>query len=143
LSVSFLVILPGVIVSGIFILQESWTANPRWGCSCSSDCVGTTGDDLAENATVPASLGQRGGSVARGRLSFRARNAVATVLSRAVTEVNSLADMLADQHIGRLSHGIVAKSCGRDRCSHFCVDPYQILQLVNSAGNCCEPSVRL
>ncbi len=103
---------------------------------------------LQENATRPLqTLANVVAALREGDYSFRARNAVPEdALGELSLEVNTLADMLADQR----THAIEATALLRRVVEEidvpiFAFDPSQTLQLVNSAGEKLlqAPSVRL
>jgi nitrogen fixation/metabolism regulation signal transduction histidine kinase len=146
---SFLVALPGVIVSGIFILQESWTVQSKIGLfALILIAWGLLAMTLQENATRPLqTLANVVAALREEDYSFRARNAVATdALGELSLEVNALADMLADQRTRAIeATALLRKVVEEIDVPIFAFDPYQILQLVNSAGEKLlqAPSVRL
>jgi len=146
---SFLVALPGVIVSGIFILQESWTVQSKVGLFVVILIAwALLAMALQENATRPLqTLANVVAALREEDYSFRARNAVATdALGELSLEVNLLADMLADQRTRAIeATALLRKVVEEIDVPIFAFDPYQILQLVNSAGEKLlqAPSVRL
>ena len=146
---SFLVALPGVIVSGIFIFEESWTVQSKIGLFVLLLIAwGLLAMSLQENATRPLqTLANVVAALREEDYSFRARNAVATdALGELSLEVNALADMLADQRTRAIeATALLRKVVEEIDVPIFAFDPYQVLQLVNSAGEKLlqTPSVRL
>jgi two-component system nitrogen regulation sensor histidine kinase NtrY len=146
---SFLVALPGVIVSGIFILEESWAVQSKVGLFVFILIAwGLLAMSLQENATRPLqTLANVVAALREEDYSFRARNAVATdALGELSLEVNALADMLADQRTRAIeATALLRKVVEEIDVPIFAFDPYQVLQLVNSAGEKLLqiPSVRL
>src|SRR5215475_5400287 len=146
---SFLVALPGVIVSGIFILEESWAVQSKIGLFVLILIAwGLLAMTLQENATRPLqTLANVVAALREEDYSFRARNAVATdALGELSLEVNALADMLADQRTRAIeATALLRKVVEEIDVPIFAFDPYQTLQLVNSAGEKLlqVPSVRL
>src|ERR1051325_8606248 len=146
---SFLVALPGVIVSGFFIFQETWTVQSKIGLFVLILIAwGLLAMTLQENATRPLqTLANVVAALREEDYSFRARNAVATdALGELSLEVNALADMLADQRTRAIeATALLRKVVEEIDVPIFAFDPYQVLQLVNSAGEKLlqTPSVRL
>ena len=146
---SFLVALPGVIVSSIFIWQESWTIQSKLGLLVLIFIAwGLLAMTLQENATRPLqTLANVVAALREEDYSFRARNAVAEdALGELSLEVNALADMLADQRTRAIeATALLRKVVEEIDVPIFAFDPHQILQLVNSAGEKLlqTPSVRL
>jgi two-component system, NtrC family, nitrogen regulation sensor histidine kinase NtrY len=146
---SFLVALPGVVVSTIFIWQESWTIQSKLGLLVLIFIAwGLLAMTLQENATRPLqTLANVVAALREEDYSFRARNAVPEdALGELSLEVNALADMLADQRTRAIeATALLRKVVEEIDVPIFAFDPHQILQLVNSAGEKLlqTPSVRL
>src|SRR3954469_5338955 len=146
---SFLVALPGIIVSTIFIWQESWSVQSKFGLfALMLIAWGLLAMALQEHATRPLqTLANVVAALREEDYSFRARNAVAEdALGELSLEVNALADMLADQRTRAIeATALLRKVVEEIDVPIFAFDPYQVLQLVNSAGEKLLqiPSVRL
>src|SRR5437016_1267885 len=146
---SFLVALPGVIVSTIFIWQESWTVQSKLGLLVLMFIAwGLLAMTLQENATRPLqTLANVVAALREEDYSFRARNAVPEdALGELSLEVNALADMLADQRIRAIeATALLRKVVEEIDAPLFAFDPDQVLRLVNPAGERLlqQPSVRL
>jgi nitrogen fixation/metabolism regulation signal transduction histidine kinase len=146
---SLLVALPGVVVSSIFIWQESWTIQSKLGLFALMFIAwGLLAMTLQEHATRPLqTLANVVAALREEDYSFRARNAVAEdALGELSLEVNALADMLADQRIRAIeATALLRKVMEEIDVPIFAFDPHRILQLVNSAGEKLlqTPSVRL
>ena len=146
---SLLVALPGMIVGGILIWLQPWSAESKWALLFVELFVWwllamalqeQTARPLQTLANVIAALREED-------YSFRARGAAADdVLGELSLEVNALADLLADQRIGAIeATALLRRVVEEIDVPLFTFDPDQILRLVNSAGERLlqQPSVRL
>jgi two-component system, NtrC family, nitrogen regulation sensor histidine kinase NtrY len=135
---SLLVALPGIVVSGIFIWLQPWSAESKLALSFAELLAwlllalglhAQTVRPLQTLANVVASLREED-------YSFRACGAVTDdALGELSLEVNALADLLADQRI----HAIEATALLRRVVEEidaplFAFDPDRVLRLVNPAG---------
>jgi two-component system nitrogen regulation sensor histidine kinase NtrY len=146
---SLLVALPGMIVSGILIWFQPWSAESKleivfaeffvWWLLAMALQQQTT-RPLQTLANVIAALREED-------YSFRARNAAPDdVLGELSLEVNALADLLSDQRIRAIeATALLRRVVEEIDVPLFTYDPDQILRLVNSAGEKLlqQPSVRL
>ena len=146
---SLLVALPGMIVGGVFIVLQPWTVESKCALVFAELFVWwllamalqeQTSRPLQTLANVIAALREED-------YSFRARGAAAEdVLGELSLEVNSLADLLADQRILSIeATALLRRVVEEIDAPLFTFDPDQILRLVNSAGERLlqQPSVRL
>ncbi len=146
---SFLVALPGIIVSCILIFQESWSLQSKLGLLVLILIAwGLLALNLQENATRPLqTLANVVAALREEDYSFRARNAVPEdALGELSLEVNALADMLSDQRLRAIeATELLRRVVEEIDVPIFAFDPGQTLQLVNSAGEKLlqTPSVRL
>jgi nitrogen fixation/metabolism regulation signal transduction histidine kinase len=146
---SFLVALPGIIVSTILIFQEPWSIQSKLGLLVVILIAwGLLAMTLQENATRPLqTLANVVAALREEDYSFRARNAVPEdALGELSLEVNALADMLSDQRTRAIeATALLRRVVEEIDVPIFAFDPNQTLQLVNSAGEKLleTPSVRL
>ena len=146
---SFLVALPGIIVSTILIFQEAWSLQSKIGLLVIIVIAwGLLALTLQENATRPLqTLANVVAALREEDYSFRARNAVPEdALGELSLEVNALADMLSDQRTRAIeATALLRRVVEEIDVPIFAFDPSQTLQLVNSAGEKLleMPSVRL
>ena len=146
---SLLVALPGILVSTIFIWQESWTIQSKLGLLVLMLIAwGLLAMTLQEHATRPLqTLANVVAALREEDYSFRARNAVAEdALGELSLEVNALADMLSDQRTRAIeATALLRKVMEEIDVPIFAFNPHKELQLVNSAGERLlqTPSVRL
>jgi two-component system nitrogen regulation sensor histidine kinase NtrY len=146
---SLLVGLPAMIVGGILIWLQPWSAESKLGLLLAELLVWwllalalqeQTSRPLQTLANVIAALREED-------YSFRARGAAADdVLGELSIEVNALADLLADQRIRAIeATALLRRVVEEIDAPLFTFDPDQILRLVNSAGERLlqQPSVRL
>ena len=146
---SALVALPGAIISGVLIWQQSWTIESKltlflleiiaWWLLAMA---------LQEHATRPLqTLANVVAALREEDYSFRARNAVPEdALGELSLEVNALADMLSDQRTRAIeATALLRRVVEEIDIPLFAFDPDNRLQLVNSAGERLlqQPSVRL
>src|SRR5882762_4154375 len=135
---SFLVALPGIIVSSIFIWQESWSVQSKLGLLVLILFAwGLLAMALQEHATRPLqTLSNVIGALREEDYSFRARNAVAEdALGELSLEVNALADMLSDEKIRAIeATALLQRVVDEIDAPLFAFDPASVLRLVNPAG---------
>jgi two-component system, NtrC family, nitrogen regulation sensor histidine kinase NtrY len=135
---SFLVALPGILISGVLIWTQTWSAQSKisllvlemfaWWLLAIA---------LQEHATRPLqTLANVVAALREEDYSFRARNAVSQdALGELSLEVNALADMLADQRTRAIeATALLRRVVEEVDVPMFAFDPDQRLQLVNSAG---------
>jgi two-component system nitrogen regulation sensor histidine kinase NtrY len=146
---SLLVALPGMIVGGILIWLQSWSVESKCAAFFAELFVWwLLAMALQEQTTRPLqTLANVIAALREEDYSFRARGAAADdVLGELSLEVNSLADLLADQRIGAIeATALLRRVVEEIDVPLFTFDPDQILRLVNSAGERLlqQPSVRL
>jgi two-component system nitrogen regulation sensor histidine kinase NtrY len=146
---SLFVALPGMIVGGILIWFQPWSAESKWLLLLAELFIWwllamalqeQTSRPLQTLANVIAALREED-------YSFRARGAAADdVLGELSLEVNALADLLSDQRIRAIeATALLRRVVEEIYVPLFTFDPDQILRLVNSAGERLlqQPSVRL
>jgi two-component system nitrogen regulation sensor histidine kinase NtrY len=146
---ALLVALPGMIVGGILIWLQPWSAESKWLLLLAELFVWwllamalqeQTSRPLQTLANVIAALREED-------YSFRARGAASDdVLGELSLEVNALADLLSDQRIRAIeATALLRRVVEEIDVPLFTFDPDQILRLVNSAGERLlqQPSVRL
>src|SRR4051812_28117057 len=135
---SFLVALPGIIVSTIFIWQESWSVQSKFGLfALMLIAWGLLAMALQEHATRPLqTLANVVAALREEDYSFRARNAVAEdALGELSLEVNALADMLASEKVRNIeATALLQRVVDEIDAPLFAFDPSLSLRLVNPAG---------
>ena len=135
---SLLVALPGIMVSGVLIWRQPWSAESKAALSVVEVFVwwvlalalhDQTVRPLQTLANVVAALREED-------YSFRARGAVAEdALGELSLEVNALADLLADQRIRAIeATALLRRVVEEIDAPLFAFDPGRILRLVNPAG---------
>src|SRR5689334_9083494 len=146
---TFLLILPGLVVSAILLWLLPWSLESKITLFV-TELLACFLLALALHEHIIRPLQTLANVVAALReedYSFRARNAVPTdALGELSLEVNALADMLADQRTRAIeATALLRKVVEEIDVPIFAFDPYQVLQLVNSAGEKLlqVPSVRL
>ena len=135
---SFLVALPGLIVSSVFVWTQPWTIESRlaliglelflWWILALA---------LQEQTTRPLqTLANVIGSLREEDYSFRARNAAPEdALGELSLEVNELADMLSDQKVRAIeATALLQRVVDEIDAPLFAFDPDSTLRLVNPAG---------
>src|SRR5579863_4471231 len=135
---SFLVALPGLIVSSVFVWTQPWTIESRlaliglelflWWILALA---------LQEQTTRPLqTLANVIGSLREEDYSFRARNAAPEdALGELSLEVNELADMLSDQKVRAIeATALLQRVVDEIDAPLFAFDPNSSLVLVNPAG---------
>ena len=146
---SLLVALPGMFVGGFFIVAQPWTVESKCALLFAELSVWwLLAMALQEQTTRPLqTLANVIAALREEDYSFRARGAAAEdVLGELSLEVNSLADLLADQRILSIeATALLRRVVEEIDAPLFTFDPDQILRLVNSAGERLlqQPSVRL
>ena len=135
---AFLVALPALVVSGIFILMQPWTWESRLSLIGAELFVWwLLALALQEQTTRPLqTLANVIGSMREEDYSFRARNAAPEdALGELSLEVNALADMLADQKVRAVeATALLQRVVDEIDAPLFAFDPASRLQLVNPAG---------
>src|SRR5215470_16917713 len=135
---SFLVALPGLLVSAVFIWRQGWSLGSRltvigielflWWILALA---------LQEQTTRPLqTLANVIGSLREEDYSFRARNADPDdALGELSLEVNALADMLSDQKVHAIeATALLQRVVDEIDAPLFAFDPASHLRLVNPAG---------
>jgi nitrogen fixation/metabolism regulation signal transduction histidine kinase len=146
---AFLVAIPGLLVSGIFIWLQPWTLQSKLALIFASLFVWwLLAMALQEQATRPLqTLANVIAALREEDYSFRARGAATDdALGELSIEVNALADLLADQRIRAIeATALLRRVVEEIEVPLFTFDPDQILRLVNSAGERLlqQPAVRL
>jgi two-component system nitrogen regulation sensor histidine kinase NtrY len=146
---AFLVALPALLVSGVFIWQQSWTVESKLALMFAELFVWwLLAMALQEQTTRPLqTLANVISALREEDYSFRARGAATDdALGELSIEVNALADLLADQRIRAIEAAALLRRVVEEiEVPLFTFDPDQILRLVNSAGERLlqQPSVRL
>jgi two-component system, NtrC family, nitrogen regulation sensor histidine kinase NtrY len=146
---SLLVALPGMIIGGILIWLQPWSAESKWALLVAELFVWwLLAMALQEQTTRPMqTLANVIAALREEDYSFRARGAATNdVLGELSLEVNALADLLADQRIRAIeATALLRRVVEEIDVPLFTFDPDQILRLVNSAGEKLlqQPSVRL
>jgi two-component system nitrogen regulation sensor histidine kinase NtrY len=135
---SLLVALPGIVVSGILIWRQPWSAGSKVALSLVEMFVWwvlalalheQTVRPLQTLANVIAALREED-------YSFRARGAIQEdALGELSLEVNALADLLADQRIRAIeATALLRRVVEEIDAPLFAFDPDRVLRLVNPAG---------
>ncbi len=146
---SFLVALPALIVSGVFIWLQPWSIGSRFALFFAELFAWwILAMVLQEQTTRPLqTLANVISALREEDYSFRARGAATDdALGELSLEVNALADLLADQRIRAIeATALLRRVLEEIDVPLFTFDPDQILRLVNSAGERLlqQPSVRL
>jgi two-component system, NtrC family, nitrogen regulation sensor histidine kinase NtrY len=146
---TLLVALPGMILSGILIWLQPWSAESRWALVLAELFVWwLLAMALQEQTTRPLqTLANVIAALREEDYSFRARGAAADdVLGELSLEVNALADLLSDQRIRAIeATALLRRVVEEIDTPLFTFDPDRVLRLVNSAGERLlqQPSVRL
>lgn len=135
---SFLVALPGLIVSAILVWVQPWTVGSRLALIGAEIFVWwLLALALQEQTTRPLqTLANVIGSLREEDYSFRARNAVAEdALGELSLEVNALADMLSNEKVRTIeATALLQRVVDEIDAPLFAFDPGTSLQLVNPAG---------
>jgi len=135
---SFLVALPGLIVSGVLVWLQSWSIGSRLTVIGAELFIWwLLALALQEQTTRPLqTLANVIGSLREEDYSFRARNAVAEdALGELSIEVNALADMLSAEKVRTIeATALLRRVVDEIDAPLFAFDPTTSLQLVNPAG---------
>jgi nitrogen fixation/metabolism regulation signal transduction histidine kinase len=135
---SFLVALPGIIVSGILIWLQAWTTESKIGLSLLVLAAWwILAAALHEQSIRPLqTLANVVASLREEDYSFRARGAATDdALGELSIEVNSLADLLADQRVRAIeATALLRRVVEEIDAPLFAFDPSRVLKLVNPAG---------
>src|SRR5579872_2094801 len=135
---SFLVALPGLLVSGILVWTQPWTIGSRLALIGAELFVWwLLALALQEQTTRPLqTLANVIGSLREEDYSFRARNAVAEdALGELSLEVNGLADMLSTEKVKTIeATALLQRVVDEIDAPLFAFDPTSALRLVNPAG---------
>jgi nitrogen fixation/metabolism regulation signal transduction histidine kinase len=135
---SFLVALPGFLITGTLIWVQPWSMQSKLGLlALELFAWWLLAMALQEHATRPLqTLANVIAALREEDYSFRARNAVPEdALGELSLEVNALADMLSDQRIRAIeATALLRRVVEEIDAPLFAFDPAQRLQLVNSAG---------
>jgi len=135
---SFLVALPGLLVSGVLVWMQPWTIGSRISLIAAEIFIWWLfALALQEQTTRPLqTLANVIGSLREEDYSFRARNATAEdALGELSLEVNALADMLSDQKLRSIeATALLQRVVDEIDAPLFAFDPAAKLRLVNPAG---------
>ncbi len=135
---SFLVALPGLVVSSVLVWVQPWALESRLGLIGLELFIWWIfAMALQEQTTRPLqTLANVIGSLREEDYSFRARNAVSEdALGELSLEVNALADMLSDQRVRAIeATALLQRVVDEIDAPLFAFDPTSALRLVNPAG---------
>jgi len=135
---SFLVALPGLLVSTVFLWMQPWTTASRIGLTAGELFLWwLLALALQEQTTRPLqTLANVIGSLREEDYSFRARNATAEdALGELSLEVNALADMLSSEKVRSIeATALLQRVVDEIDAPLFAFDPSLSLRLVNPAG---------
>jgi two-component system nitrogen regulation sensor histidine kinase NtrY len=135
---SFLVALPGLVVSGVLVWMQPWAIESRLAMLAAELFVWWLfALALQEQTTRPLqTLANVIGSLREEDYSFRARNAVSEdALGELSLEVNALADMLSGQKVRAIeATALLQRVVDEIDAPLFAFDPNSVLRLVNPAG---------
>jgi len=135
---SFLVALPGILVSSVLIWMQAWSTQSKWVVSFAVLVVWWILALVLHEQTVKPlqTLANVVGALREEDYSFRARGAVAEdALGELSLEVNALADLLADQRIRAIeATALLRRVVEEIDAPLFAFDPDRVLRLVNPAG---------
>src|ERR1700728_1193293 len=135
---SFLVALPGLLVSVVCIWMQAWSLESRLALIGIELFVWwILALALQEQTTRPLqTIANVIGSLREEDYSFRARNAAPEdALGELSLEVNALADMLSDQRVRAIeATALLQRVVDEIDAPLFAFDPAQLLRLVNPAG---------
>jgi two-component system, NtrC family, nitrogen regulation sensor histidine kinase NtrY len=146
---SLLVALPSLVTSGILLWSQSWSLESKLSVFFGELFAWwVLAMMLQEQAIRPLqTLANVIAALREEDYSFRARGAATDdALGELSLEVNSLADLLADQRIRAIEAGALLRRVVEEiDVPLFAFDPNHVLQLVNTAGERLlqQPSVRL
>src|SRR5579864_154630 len=135
---SFLVALPGLMVSSVLVWMQPWTTGSRLALTGAELFVWwLLALALQEQTTRPLqTLANVIGSLREEDYSFRARNATAEdALGELSLEVNALADMLSSEKVRTIeATALLQRVVDEIDAPLFAFDPGTLLRLVNPAG---------
>lgn len=135
---SFLVALPGLLVSTILVWMQPWSTSSRLALTGAELFIWwLVALALQEQTTRPLqTLANVIGSLREEDYSFRARNATADdALGELSLEVNALADMLSSQRVHTIeATALLQRVVDEIDAPLFAFDPRTELRLVNPAG---------
>lgn len=135
---SFLVALPGILISGILIWLQPWSTQSKLALSFAELIAWWILALVLHEQTVKPlqTLANVVGALREEDYSFRARGAVADdALGELSLEVNALADLLADQRIRAIeATALLRRVVEEIDAPLFAFDPDRVLRLVNPAG---------
>lgn len=135
---SFVVALPGIVVSGLLIWSQAWSTESKVALSVLELFVWwVLAAALHEQAIRPLqTLANVVASLREEDYSFRARGAATDdALGELSLEVNALADLLADQRVRAIeATALLRRVVEEIDAPLFAFDPDRILKLVNPAG---------
>ncbi len=146
---SFLVALPGILVSAVLVWTQAWSVQLRLSLiGAELFAWWLLAITLQEQTTRPLqTLANVIASLREEDYSFRARNAAPDdVLGELSLEVNALADMLSDEKVRTIeATALLQRVVEEIDTPLFAFDPAWELRLVNSAGEHLlqQPRVRL
>lgn len=135
---SFLVALPGLLVSAVLVWMQNWSVESRLALiGVELFAWWLLALALQEQTTRPLqTLANVIGSLREDDFSFRARNATTEdALGELSLEVNALADMLSDQKVHAIeATALLQRVVDEIDAPLFAFDPASTLRLVNPAG---------
>src|SRR3954462_6464407 len=135
---SFLVALPGLTVSTVFLWMQPWSTGSRVAIIAAQLFIWwLLALALQEQTTRPLqTLANVTGSLREEDYSFRARNATAEdALGELSLEVNALADMLSSEKVRNIeATALLQRVVDEIDAPLFAFDPSLSLRLVNPAG---------
>ena len=146
---SFLLALPGIVVSGILIWLQPWSTESKLALSFLELFVWWVLALVLHEQTIRPlqTLANVVAALREEDYSFRARGAATDdALGELSLEVNALADLLADQRVRAIeATALLRRVVEEIDAPLFAFDPDQVLRLVNPAGERLlqQPSVRL
>jgi two-component system nitrogen regulation sensor histidine kinase NtrY len=135
---SFLIALPGILVSGILIWLQPWATESKWGLSFIELFVWWLLALVLHEQTIRPlqTLSNVVAALREEDYSFRARGAnPEDALGELSLEVNALADLLADRRIRAIeATALLRRVVEEIDAPLFAFDPDRVLRLVNPAG---------
>src|SRR5256714_13613062 len=146
---SFLLALPGIVVSGILIWLQPWSTESKLALSFLELFVWWVLALVLHEQTIRPlqTLANVVGALREEDYSFRARGAATDdALGELSIEVNALADLLADQRVRAIeATALLSRVVEEIDAPLFAFDPDRVLNLSNPAGERLlqQPSVRL
>ncbi len=146
---SFLIALPGILVSGILIWIQPWSTESKWGLSFVELFVWWLLALVLHEQTIRPlqTLSNVVAALREEDYSFRARGANPDdALGELSLEVNALADLLADRRIRAIeATALLRRVVEEIDAPLFAFDPDRVLRLVNPAGEKLlqQPAIRI